>query len=206
VGFLRAWIRGNAFLDHLKPFGRLFSATAIQNVIEFGLGDGTRFFLEHAAQVKSVEIVTQRSAADGTKWFAKCREQYRAFPNWHPVFMVCDDFLEAADRCAIERRLYPATIDDRYLKSLSGIVSDVIKDASYDLGFVDYGLHIRGDLVNCLFGRTRIIVAHDTNSPAEIYGRDKIIDHPDYVKVRYSKGQGTTFWFHRDRMQLAEVI
>lgn len=206
MGFIRAWLRGNAFLDHRKPFERLFAGGPIQSVVEFGLGDGTQFFLERADRVKSVEVVSPRLGAAAKDWFLKCQEKYRTYANWESSFIICDDLLKTADIRALEQKIDPATVDGAYLSSLTKIVDDALGGQSFDLGFVDYGLHLRGDLVNALFGRVPVIVAHDTNTTPEIYGWNKIKVPADYVRVHYQKGQGTTFWIRKDRADLIKAM
>jgi hypothetical protein len=206
MGFIRAWLRGNAFVDHNPAFAQLFSLATIRNVVEFGLGDGTEYFLNNAEWVKSMEIASQRSGAASKLWIEKCREKYKTFSNWRPEFMVCDDLIEAADILALQQKIHPAMVDKSYLQSLAKLVDDTLSDKNYDLGFVDYGLHVRGDLVNLLIGRVPIVAAHDTNMTPEVYGWNIIKDRPDYLKVHYYKGQGTTFWIHRDQRSLAEAL
>ena len=74
-----------------------------------------------------------------------------------------------------------------------------VKSNKIDVGFVDAGVCIRGDLVQTLFNKVPVITAHDI-APKEIrhlddvYGYGRIRVPENYIEIYIPFGMGTAFW------------
>jgi len=190
---------GNPWTDHLPFLRRVFALRPVASCLEFGLGEGTRLLLDSCEHVTSLELAS-RPGHD--EWFQRCLEMYRGDSNWEPILHHCGEQLREADRIG-EAGGYPIA-DHGYLAELAEVVGRVLSRRSYDLAFVDAGIHNRGDLVNLLFDRVPIIAAHDTNGLERHYGWDLVAPPASYRRVRFTEGLGTTFWIREgERVLLA---
>lgn len=188
--------------DHLFAHGLLFNKYKIKSLIEFGLGEGTKFFLDRMERVVSVELYTKDHAlADQLKisnnhWMNMLSQKFSSYENWEIIPYECgEDILRAEHNVtghgSVKRGDNPP--DDEYKKEIKALI-DKLFLKQYDYAFVDAGVHLRGDIVNELFGRVKIIGAHDTNTKS-IYGYNRVVCPDDY-KVEQGKkcGEGITFW------------
>jgi hypothetical protein len=159
------------FTDWQEPMEKLFALTTITAVAELGLGEGTQWFLDRCAAVLSIEFAAQ---PEHEPWHGMMFEKYKDYRNWGST---------------------QYKVKDEYSKEIRDIVDFHIHNDSYDLIFVDPGIHCRADLVNQLFGRAPIIAAHDTERGHDKYEWAKIAVPPDYYEYRYTNGEGVRFWF-----------
>ncbi|MDH5298166.1 MAG: hypothetical protein OEV91_04035 [Desulfobulbaceae bacterium] len=199
-GFLRGK-KKNVFTDHGQYFSKLFAVIPVKNFLEFGLGEGTRFFLDNCQRVMSVELATGPMHSPSSLWFEKCQNMYANYQSWTPLYHECGDSLSKADQIARVEKIHPATKDGDYLHELRDLVDTIFAENSFDLAFVDCGIHTRGDIVNLLFDKVDIIAAHDFNDSPEVYGWDIIKVPSNYKMVRFSKGQGTVFLVKENHWQ-----
>lgn len=194
-------LRKSPYTDHVAVFGRLFKAVSIQKMIEFGLGLGTKFFLDHMPELTSIEIVNQDQS---DSWYQDCCALYKNYSNWRPVLVQGSFYLTQANNLALQSK-NPSLYDKNYLLEIKQIVL-AHTEGKYDLAFVDPGIHNRCDIVQCLFNRVDIIAAHDTNSAPEIYGWNRIVTPQNYQKISFTKGVGLTFWVHKERKDVIREL
>ena len=159
------------YLDWQEHFTKLFALKKIDNMLEFGLGEGTKFLLDNCTNVTSLELLHYKTEVD---WFKKSKKDYKKYKNWTPVLYECED---------------------EWTKSLESYIKKFIKGKNFDMVFVDPGIHRRPEIINLMFGKTDIIAAHDTNQGYDMYKWERVIKPDDYTEVRYANSQGTTFWF-----------
>jgi hypothetical protein len=191
------------YSDHVPNFAKLFQHAQINSLLEFGLGYSTKYLLDHCKNVTSCEIIMPDQNAN---WFNHTSELFAKYPNWTPILKQGDQSMHIANHYATHARKNPALQDGSYLLVIKEICDELFKDKQFDVAFVDPGFHMRGDLVNELFDRVPIIVAHDTNIAPEIYGWDRVYTPSNYVKIVFAKGQGTTFWIHKDKANLIAAL
>lgn len=150
---------------------RIIRTHGVKSVLEFGLGEGTRMFLNMCDKVKSVEFLATDEHRD---WLGKCKADYSEFKNWE---------------------VEPVETKDEW----NPIIVDAMKRnvKGFDLIFVDPGIHCRGKMVDMLLdiAPKAIIMAHDTaqGDEDEHYGWKHIREWEN--KELYMIGQGTTAWF-----------
>jgi hypothetical protein len=172
-------------------------------MIEFGLGEGTLSFLNQLDKVTSVEIYTrdkrlaERLKIADESWAAKCTEKFKRYKNWNLVmYEMKQPIIEAELDVtgvggAVRRGDNPRS--DAYKLELLALFNTLGLE-QYDYGFVDAGIHLRGDLVNLLFQQLPIIGAHDWNDKA-IYGYKRVITPGNYNEENGGGSKaGVHFW------------
>ena len=187
-------------------FAEIFKNQKISSMLEFGLGVGTEFLLDHCDNVTSVEL----SAGNyNREWHDKTVEDLKEYKNWNCYYVDLPQDIKDANERAQQLR-FP--LDDiKYLDSLKKITSKYLKK-KYDMIFVDAGIHTRGDLVNLSFGKADIIAAHDTSRKTyrileNVYGYNIVNVPDDYTEVHYEcTYMGTTLWIKNDLNDLIEIM
>ena len=88
--------------------------------------------------------------------------------NWSLKYIECPPIIIESN-INVQSEHHPVK-DTLYEKELKDIVDPFISERTWDLVFVDCGIHHRGNIVNyCMEREIPIIVAHDTNHQT-IYG------------------------------------
>ncbi len=204
------------YTDHIENFKRLMGPIHIHSFLEFGLGYGTKFFLDHCDEVTSLEFVLPDPSIEpcdrcarlyeSDRWYNQCLQLFEEYANWHPLLCLSSPFIQEADIISHQKSQDPALIDASYLLELKYLCDELFSKKTYEMAFVDPGIHMRGDLVNELFGRVPIIVAHDTNCANEKYGWSKIQTPCNYEKIHFSNGMGTTFWVSQEKKEVIRAL
>lgn len=215
-----------AYSDHISHFKEVFKRLKVRTFLEFGLGFSTKYFLDNCNKVISVEFVTPGS---GPEWCKKCLSLYQdEYSNWTPIvyftghlidvnwapykYLGSESVYKAASYQSSNHKNY-ALIDNFYLKELDAFIRRLSQSHQIDVAFVDPGIYIRGDLVQLLFGKVPVILAHDTNVRAigvedDVYGYSRVITPEDYEEIFFSYGAGTTVWVIKNEkfMSLVEAL
>ena len=194
------FLRTSDYTDHVPVFKQLFDRVSIGRMIEFGLGIGTKFFLDHVDHLTSVEIIV---GAQTSAWFDTCKILYENYPSWDPVLYPASAHCNWANGAVCEGK-NPLLYDATYLLELHKLVRSMTERGAYELAFVDPGIHNRGDLVMELFDQVDIIVAHDTNHP--LYQWDRVYTPSNYEKIVFNSGQGVIFWVKKERLDVIEAL
>lgn len=207
-----------SYTDHIPHWRKLFNNMKVRGFLECGCGFSTKYFLDHADKVVSIEYI---SPGYGDKCFQDFAAILGENKNWIPLLYNRDlrsnSFNNAcAYQCSMHKDY--ALIDPTYLKELDKHFKSILKEAEkdnwkIDVGFVDPGVYIRGDLVKLLLAnKVPVVAAHDTASDngtdekENLYGWNKVVTPPDYVKIYIPFGQGTTFWIHKKLPTLIDAM
>lgn len=195
-------MKDDPYTDHVRVFKQLFDRVEISSMVEFGLGVGTKFFLDNVDRVISIEML----CADQTdEWYNYCIELYKGYSNWSQNLFQGSSLITWANRAVI-RGEDPALVNPAYLLELEQAVSIALVQP-VELVFVDCDVHNRGDIVNLLFNKVDIIVAHDTKTLGKnVYGWEKILPPANYHRFMFTKGQGIVFWVKDNRSDVMEVL
>lgn len=145
----------NMMTDWIPDFEDLFKLYKPKTILEFGLGEGTKFLSENCEKIRSIELATK----DTHYQWVGIVKGYN-LPNW-------------------DVSVFP--VQDKFTRRMKKYITNVLK-AKYDLIFVDPGVHSRAEIVNLCFGKANIIVAHDTNDSA--YGWEKVQVTNSYTQVK----------------------
>lgn len=204
-----------SYTDHIPHWRRLFNTMKVRGFLECGCGFSSGYFMDNADKVISIEYI---NPGYGDKWYQESLTLFADRLNWIPMTYNADlrsnSFNNAcAYQCSMHKDY--ALIDAAYLKELYQHFKTQIRNAQLngydiDVAFVDPGVYVRGDMVKLLLAhKVPVVAAHDTASDAgneeteNLYGWNKIVTPPNYVKIYIPFGQGTTFWISN---QLPEVI
>ncbi len=207
-----------SYTDHIPHWRKLFNSMKVHGFLECGCGFSTAYFMDHADKVISIEYVTP---GYGDLWYKECLKLFSDRPNWIPMTYNGDlrsnSFNNAcAYQCSMHKDY--ALIDSSYLKELDRHFKVLIRQANeggypIEVGFVDPGVYIRGDLVKLLLAnKIPVVAAHDTASDygteeeENLYGWNKVNTPADYEKIYIPCGQGTTFWINKEYPDVIAAI
>lgn len=198
-------LANSGWTDHVQAFQKLFQMQKVGSFLEFGMGLGTKFFLENCSHVTSIDLTIKKRYPNILDWHFDCLDLYRSYNNWSPALKCFSNLVNQADALA-EKGIDPATSNGNYLVEINQFLDEIFSENQYDVAFVDPGFLLRGDLVNSLFGRVDIIAAHDTNFLNDVYGWSKIKTPENYEKIVFAHGSGTTFWIIKTRKFLIDQL
>jgi hypothetical protein len=184
--------------SYIPSFINLYAKYSINRVLEFGEGDGTRFLLDNSDFVCSVEAIAYPYHKE---WLYKCASMYKneiVNKNWIQLPFMCSEELIKIDQMC-QKGIQSEF--SSYSGELQLILDKALSYGPFDLAFVDYGIHLRADMVNMLFNKINIIAAHDTNVSPDIYGGNRIVIPLNYTKIVFNEEYlGTTFWIKNDML------
>jgi hypothetical protein len=201
--------------SHVICFKEIFDLLKVKSLLEFGIGTGTKYFLDSCKKVISVEVITHGYGPERCKRFL---ELYKGCSNWTPIvyfsgfqgdmswahfkYMGSDAVYKAASyQCSTW--LHYKNIDPFYLKELGDFMTNLTKYNKVEAALVQPMLFLRGDMVQLLFDKVGVIVAHNTAS--RVTGKETPFGYvrvktPDNYEEIYlpteQEGEviGTTVW------------
>lgn len=189
--------------DWIPPTENLFERIKPKSIIEFGLGEGTKFFLDNYPRVLSVEIYTSNQELaesfpmSDLRWVDFYKEEFAHYNNWEVFTYDCGELMIKAEKEVRREDKMQDPFDDKYMKEINKLIKFLFKKEKFDYAFVDHGMHLRGDFVNALFGVADAIGLHDTNTPGS-YGNHRVKPPKNYTEEEYPNGCGTKFWVKND--------
>lgn len=204
-------------IDHWPDCLSIINQFNVKSIIEFGCGDGTESFLNQCSKVVSVELLTSKNElSDKLKissdyWCKYLSEKYKQYKHWNLIPVeISDNIIEAekivtGNNPQYKRGSNPP--DSAYTKDLNDMVKNTLSNHSFDMAFVDAGIHLRGDIVNILFGLVDIIGIHDSNVGSSdpddpnhnIYGYNRIRPPSNYKVTNGTESICGTRFYIRDR-------
>lgn len=66
------YLKSSNWTDHVQSFEKLFQIMEVKSFLEFGVGKGTKYFLDNCKQVTSVELVIHDRIVDIVPWYKSC--------------------------------------------------------------------------------------------------------------------------------------
>lgn len=201
-------------IDFLSPFEVINQNLKVRSVLEFGLGDHTKYFLDKYKKVISIEVVTH---GYGPETIKKYIQLYRDYSNWIPIsyfsgyhgdmnwapykYLATDAVYKACSHQCATRMPHYSTIDNSYIKELNEFITNLVKFNKIDVAFICPALFLRGDIVDLMFGKVSIIVAHETDARNEglvgfddLWGYSRVVTPLDYEEIYLPTQGGTTIW------------
>ena len=188
-------IKKSAYIDIYNEWSDWRSAVDIisntkeKNIVELGLGLGTKYLLERFKYVYSFEVV------NNNEWYSKSVDDYKGFVNWSSQFYFMHYFgLDEADKKLLDSQgdVRDTSVLVKYFKYLEDFIGPALD--TMDVALIDPGFHFRGECVNYFFKKSiPLIIAHDTTHHNHIYGYDKLNIPDSYTSQSFS-GLGTTMW------------
>jgi hypothetical protein len=211
---------------HVLIFKKIFENTKIRTLLEFGLGYSTKYFLDQCTKVISVDIITHGYGPDVMKKFMRI---YSDYSNWIPIAMFSGyiglEYDWAPYKHMASESIYKATsyacayhknyskIDDFYLVEMDAFIKNLLKYNKANLAFVGHATFIRGEVVQLLFDKVPIIVAHNTNKRKigdqdDPYNLVRLVTPQNYEEIYFASEGGTTVWVQKNEKNknLIEVL
>lgn len=210
--------RTTAYCDHVVHFRRIHNTIKVRGMIECGLGFATKYFIDHANKVTSIELI---SAGMNDQWYKECVALFAGCKNWTGLTYNAShqyEWFNKADAYQCARHRNYALVDPYYLYEMDIYLTaqmEALQKAGQpvDVAFVDAGSYLRGDMVNFFLAKgVPIIFAHDTGPKINketdegVYGYFKIRVPPEYEEITIDFGQGTTFWILRDHPHVIQSM
>ncbi len=198
--------------QHVMLFKRLFQLHKVKTLMEFGLGYPTKFFLDNCNKVISIDVITHGYGPGIMQKFLKI---YSDYSNWIPISFFSGyrgwDFEWAPYKHMGSDAVYKATsyqhayhknyakIDDFYLVELNAFITNLLKYNKTEAAFIGHAIFLRGDLVQLLFDRVPIIIAHNSRARMleladDIYGLNRVVTPENYEEIYFDLEGGTTAW------------
>jgi hypothetical protein len=206
------WLTSNEGNTHYIPhFKKIFSLTKVKTLLEFGMGNATKYFLDSCNKVISIDFITHGYGPHTLQHFLSF---FQEFPNWIPIaffsgyrgdstwppykYLGSEHVYKACSYQTVTHKNY-ALIDDFYRLELNAFINSLFKCHKIDLAFVHPVLFLRSDLVELLFSKVNVIVATETQSrmagdDADVYGYFRLHVPEDYEEIYLPGGSGTTVW------------
>ena len=202
-------------IDHIPHFRKIFNQLPVKTLMEFGMGYGTKYFLDNCNKVISVEFI---SPGYGPAWMKNMLELYKESSNWIPIayftaytediqwapykYMGSESIHKACSYQCSTKKNY-ALIDGFYLSELNSFMNALIKAHQIKIVCINPVMYLRGDIVQLLFNKVPIIVAHDTlcraqGEQGDVYGYSRIMVPENYDEIYFPGGQGTTIWISKN--------
>jgi len=203
--------------SYVPCFNEIFKVLKVKTLLEFGLGYSTKYFLDSCKKVISIEVITHGYGPDFMKKFIQL---YRDYSNWIPIayfsgyqgdvnwapykYLASDNVYKACShQCSVGVPHY-STIDNFYKKELNEFISNLTRYNKVDVVFINPALFLRGDLVEILFDKVPVIVAHATNSrkfgqtgKADTWGYSRLVARDEYEEIYIPTKSGTTVWISK---------
>jgi hypothetical protein len=201
--------------QHILVFQKIFDALKVRTLMEFGIGYGTKYFLDRASKVISVDIITHGYGPDLMKKFLHV---YRDYSNWIAIAMFSGyrgwDYDWAPYKHLASEAIYKATsyacsfhksyakIDDFYLVELGNFLDKLLKYNRIEVAFMGQSTFIRGEMIQMLFGKIPVLVAHNTDKRNQKNPDDQynlvLVETPDtYEEIFVPTQGGTTVWIEK---------
>lgn len=201
--------------SHVLCLKEIFNNLKIKNFLEFGMGYSTKYCLDSCKKVISVEVITHGYGPERMKQFIQFYKEYSNWVSiaffsgfhgdmsWAPYKYIGSDNVYKAASYQCSTWLHYEQVDDSYLKELNEFITNLTKYNKIEAALVDPILFLRGDLVQMLFDKVPIIVAHNTLSRVsgkeDAFGYVRVKAPENYQEIYIptkQKGKviGTTVW------------
>lgn len=210
------------YLDYIAHLKMLFDNLEVTTFLEFGLSPSTKYFMDNSKKVISIEFFSHWF---DPSWMKRYINLYKYYDNWSPVIYLFkkhknSDWIpykyfgsqKVYDAASYQIKCYTTnhkSVSPRYLNDLNNFIKKQIKGHLVDVAFIDAVFPLRGDIVQLLFNKVPIIIAHDIackklrkDNPKDIYGYNRIIVPRNYAEIYIPFGEGTAFWIKKENQYL----
>jgi hypothetical protein len=217
--WLMQFMKEERLINYLPHFHQLFQERPIHTFLEFGMSLNTKYFLDSCKKVISVETISPHF---GPSWMQQYMDLYKGYSHWIPIAFFTGYQGEtswAPYRYIGTRKVYDAMIyqmatyksftqfDDFYLVELNGFVNNICRTYPVDVALVYEVNYLRSDLVQTLFGKVPIIVAHEIEAnfkekKDDLYGYSRIVVPINYESIFLN---GTMMWIQKTPENLSLI-
>lgn len=152
------------------------------SVLEFGLGDGTKYLLDNFKFVYSHELMNT------PKWYDYVVRKFSHYKNWKHELVLFKDigFVD------YNPNLPPVLLDS---------ITKLFNKYKFDVVLIDGQYHVRGDIANFILNKfhPKYVVIHDINLAFEEDGYNRIKLPSKYKSVSSHLGEGTRIFIIAER-------
>lgn len=149
------------------------------SILEFGLGEGTKYLLDNFKFVYSYEL-NDNNHPEYIDWWYKSKDDYKHYKNWQSELVWYNDigFVDY-------NPILPTKLTDK--------IDQLFSEYNFDAVLVDGVGHCRGDVANYILNKQapNYVIIHDTNYNYDIDGYNRIKLPQQYETVVYTVGEGT---------------
>ena len=157
------------------------------SILEFGLGEGTKYLLEKFKFVYSYEL-NDDAFPELIDWYHISEKDYGHNKHWGREVNWYNEigFVDYDPNLPIK---------------LTTRIDELFSKYSFDAVLVDGVGHCRGDVANYILNKhmPKYVIIHDTNYAYEQDGYHRIILPEIYDTVKYSEGEGTHIFIRLDK-------
>lgn len=149
------------------------------SILEFGLGDGTKYLVDNFKKVYSYEIIDDADPSLA-EWGRECIQKLNTYNNWE---------YEITKYSEIDFVDYDSNLSSKLLQR----IDELFDKYKFEAVLVDGGYHVRGDIANYILNKffPKYVIIHDTNYNYEVDGYTRISLPEVYTTVKYTEGEGT---------------
>ena len=130
------------YTSHVYAWKTLFDQQRINHFLEFGLGLGTKFFIDNCKQVTSVEVLCKNNTKRCLPWYKDTVALLGAHKNWHPVIYQAPPLMNFYYVQAY-RGIFPTADNQKYFEEVNKLCNFALENKRIDAAFVDCGYHPR---------------------------------------------------------------
>ncbi len=168
------------------------------NILEFGIGAGTKALVDSFKEVFSLEILNNR------EWFDKTVEQLKDYTNFNHQYIDAQELFAAHEK--FTKSALPTSRGNNFQDERpSHLLLDILEKTketidypNYQVFFVDAGVYLRGEIVNFVFQfKPQYIMVHDTNG-FDDYGYN-LCENEDYIFFSFQTGDGTGLFIRKEK-------
>lgn len=149
-------------------------------ILEFGLGEGTKYLLDNFKFVYSYEL------APNSKWYNPIVEKFSGSENWQHELVLFKDIGFVDFNTDLPKEL------------LTGITK-LFNKYKFDVVFMDGNYHVRGDITNFILNKfyPKYFIIHDISIAFEQDGYSRIELPSRYKSVSSYSGEGTRIFIKK---------
>jgi len=148
------------------------------SILEFGLGEGTKYLLDNFKSVYSYEL------SPDSKWYDAMVDKFSNYKNWKYELVLFRDvgFVD-----------YNPNLAPYLLRSIAKLFAN----NQFDVVFMDGEYHVRGDIVDIILKRyaPQYVIIHDITTAFNKDGYDRIQLPATYQSVSSYTGEGTRIFY-----------
>jgi hypothetical protein len=157
------------------------------SILEFGLGEGTKYLLEKFKYVYSYELINHDEP--GLKfWYDESYALFNSNPKWGSELVMWNE---------IGFEDYNPDIP----QGLTDRIDELFVKYNFDTILIDGGYHVRGDIANYILNKWNpsYVIIHDTNYAYEVDGYTRIKLPSTYETIEYKEGEGTHIFVNKNK-------
>ncbi len=150
------------------------------SILEFGLGEGTKYLLDNFRFVYSHELI------DNPNWYHSTIQKLSQYKNWKHELILFDDigFVD---------------YDPNLPQVLLDGITKLFNEYKFDVVLIDGQYHVRGDIADFILNKfsPKYVIIHDINFAFKEDGYERIKVPAIYKSISSNVGEGTRIFIRK---------